>query len=588
MDNTNNDPPSSGPTDISPDGTTLIDKLGMDKDMDKTTSNKAESFVTLQPYESPSGPSGTPKRKTDSQVKGKRDKNFRKKGTDYEMLPGFFIPTNYDKYLSIDINNPEADIFDVHRDIVKCCGRTPKVSQLKYGRLLVETNSPEESVRLQNLSSLGGNDAVCTPHPTLNQSKGLIYAPQLMKYSEERLHAEFEAQGVSKVERMKKMIDGALTPQPNLILTFDNTVLPKVIYAAWYKIEVKPFIPRPRRCFYCQEFGHVVTSCRLKDQGKPSICKNCGEEEHGMCAKISKCVHCGSNHPASSFECDVYIFEKEVQATRTKERISFAEAKEKVLTKFIRPGVSFARVATDRRFLKKNRIIHSRTTPRMKRTLSKESLSGNNAKKKVVPDNAPIDTTASLVAASASSEAAPAVAGASSSLKAAPAAAGASASLEAASAVAGASASSEAVPALAGASASSEAVPAVAGRLASSEVVRAVVDVTSMEVTSVAACSSSSKKGKGTSAQAEEEEENSMSELYASCNSLPDLASDIPVSQQKTDTQDQSPKKQRRKTAPLQNKGKNKIQSNPIVSTVKLPKSKVLQRNSGIQSSKSK
>ena len=29
------------------------------------------------------------------------------------------------------------------------------------------------------------------------------------------------------------MIDGALTPQPNLILTFDSTVLPKVLYAAW-------------------------------------------------------------------------------------------------------------------------------------------------------------------------------------------------------------------------------------------------------------------------------------------------------------------------------------------------------------------
>ena len=359
---------------------------------------------------------------------------------------------------------------------------------------------------------------------------------------------------------------------------------------------MKPFIPRPRRCFYCQEFGHVVTSCRLKDQGKPSICKNCGEEEHGICTRISKCIHCGSNHPASSFECDVYLFEKEVQATRTKERISFAEAKEKVLTKFIRPGISFARVATDRRFLKMNRIIHTRTAPRMKRTLSKESLAENNAKKKVVTDNAPIDTGASTsmkviatkVHTSSSLEAVPAVAGVSASSEAAPAAAGVSASSEAAPAVAGASASLEAASAVAGASVSLEAVPALAGQVTSSEAVQGVADVTSMEVASIATSSSSAKKSKTTSTQIEEEEENSMSELYASCNSLPDLTADMPVRHQKTGIQNQSPKKQRLKSGSLQNKGKNKTQSNPVNSANKSSKNKVLQRNSGVQSSKSK
>ena len=320
----------------------------MDKDLVKNTSSKAGSIATLEPYNFSYGSTGTThKRRVNYDYKGKKDKNFKKKGTiEYEIVPGLFVPTNYDKYLTVDIDE-NADMFEIHKDIVKCCGRTPRISQENRGRLLIEANSPEESVKLQDLSALGGITVNCVPHKSLNQSKGIVYAPQLMRYSEDRLQAEFEAQGICKVERMKKKIDDSLIPQPNLILTFDSTVLPEYLYAAWHKIKVKPFIPKPRRCFYCQEFGHVLMSCRVKEQGKPAVCRNCGEEEHGPCFENSKCIHCGGNHPSSSTECEVFLLENEIQATRTKERLSFSEAKEKVLAKSIRPEMIFAQQQVD-------------------------------------------------------------------------------------------------------------------------------------------------------------------------------------------------------------------------------------------------
>ena len=151
------------------------------------------------------------------------------------------------------------------------------------------------------------------------------------------------------MERMKKKVNGVPSPLPNLILTFDSTTLPDMLEAAWFRYKVKQFIPRPRRCFYCQRFGHVLESCRLKSEGKKAICVNCGEAEHGRCQNVSKCIHCGGNHPSSSNGCDIYIFENEVQATRVAERVTFAEARRLVLSRNIRPSVSFARVVADSR-----------------------------------------------------------------------------------------------------------------------------------------------------------------------------------------------------------------------------------------------
>ena len=315
---------------------------------------KGAGLATLEPY-IPLGDTKVPKRKLEGNSRNNAKSSRKTNNNEYEIVPGILVPNTFDKYLTITLENPPECIFNVHRDIVKCCGRKPKISAQNNGHLLVEVNSSEESDKLKNLSSLGGISAKCHSHSSLNSSKGLIYAPQLITYSEEKLQKEFEDQGVLRVQRIKKKIDGAITPQPGLILTFNSIRLPSSIEAAWYTYKVKPFIPRPRRCFHCQEFGHTLMSCRLKTQGRPAVCVICSDEEHGNCNKDPKCYHCGGNHPSSSTSCDVYLFEKEVQATRIKERITFAEAKQQVKLRFIRPGVSFATMLMESVVYKKNK-----------------------------------------------------------------------------------------------------------------------------------------------------------------------------------------------------------------------------------------
>ena len=428
----------------------------------------------------------------------------------YEVMPGIFENHSYDKYLTIDIKQGDQvnDIFDAHRDIIACCGRKPNIYPQGNGRLMIEAASPDESAKLQALSSLGGKEAIVSPDLSLNQSKGIIYAPQLMPYSEEKLECEFLSQGVVKVNRMMRKIAGILTPQPTLILTFNSRKLPDRIEAAWFNYKIKEYIPRPRRCFHCQAFGHVMRSCRLKAQGLPARCINCGKDIHGECHDSPSCIHCGGNHSSLSKECEVFLFEKEVQCIRVKERVTFREAKLRTLSKFVRPGISFASIISNRN--RRNRhftqkinlskdkdpVIHKAdsksSSQNVKRCRSNESVCEEPPSKTKISESL---TDFSMRRSSVSSMEFTTVlaevhADAEEELIAslpdlAPHSDGASPSLEVTSAMAGVSAAQKVAPVVADNLTSSEVAPAVAGASASLEAVQEGIDLSAPDVAPV-------------------------------------------------------------------------------------------------------
>ena len=134
-------------------------------------SSKPSGVATLEPYIPDTGA----KRKLDANhLKNAKASRKSSNSQQYLIMPGMFVPDSYDKFLTLDLEYPPDSIFDIHRDIVKCCGRKPKISTQSNGRLLVEVNSPEESSKLKTVSSLGGVSVRCSPHFSLNQSKGFI------------------------------------------------------------------------------------------------------------------------------------------------------------------------------------------------------------------------------------------------------------------------------------------------------------------------------------------------------------------------------------------------------------------------------
>ncbi len=59
----------------------------------------------------------------------------------------------------------------------------------------------------------------------------------------------------------------------SVLIEFETKVLPEEIF-----FEFREFVPKPVRCFNCQEFGHVAKMCKGKRR-----CARCGgEQEMGI------------------------------------------------------------------------------------------------------------------------------------------------------------------------------------------------------------------------------------------------------------------------------------------------------------------
>ena len=151
-----------------------------------------------------------------------------------QTLPGTFEPAYYEEFLvikSLDgVSVMDLDIFDVHRALIKICGREPKVSSQRDGSLLVKVSSPEESARLRAISSVPGTQGACNQHNFLNQCKGIIFSRDVMRYSNEKLLHELNDQDIVEVDRLQKKVDGVLVLIPTLFLIFDRLSLAFLVY----------------------------------------------------------------------------------------------------------------------------------------------------------------------------------------------------------------------------------------------------------------------------------------------------------------------------------------------------------------------
>ena len=136
-------------------------------------------------------------------------------------------------------------------------------------------------------------------HGSLNTCKGVVRGPDLKGVSEQEILEEMREQGVINVRRIKVRHDGTLKDTNTFVFTFNTSVLPKQLKAAFLRGSVDPYLPNPLRCYACQLFGH-----------REEICANCGQAKHSAdetdCKRPPKCFNCKEDNPANSRQCQAW------------------------------------------------------------------------------------------------------------------------------------------------------------------------------------------------------------------------------------------------------------------------------------------
>lgn len=219
--------------------------------------------------------------------------------------------------------------FTIQKSIKLHAGGPKSVKRLRNGTLLIETVNMKQADKLCELKLLGSDIRVNVfEHPTLNHSKGTIFCPDLIYETDDVILNELKAQHVVEVIRIKRKKNNDLIDTGVFILTFNLPVLPEKLYAGFIACDVNIYIPNPRRCFNCQEFGHGAKFCN-----KPEICPTCADFQHDPkpdnCRLAVKCKNCGGNHTSWDRKCPVFIREKDIQRIQTVNKISNYQARQR-------------------------------------------------------------------------------------------------------------------------------------------------------------------------------------------------------------------------------------------------------------------
>ncbi len=168
--------------------------------------------------------------------------------------------------------------------------------------------------RLRELPGLGilVNAEVHRPPPKFLQ--GIIRGVDVDLTGEE-LTAALGAQ-VAKSRRLGKTT--------SVLLHFSGPALPPNVKLGYMTFSVSEFVNGPVRCFKCQEFGHIGSSCRGKIR-----CVRCGGGHTVMnCSSQDKpiCFRCNGEHSAAWGQCPKVLEAKEVASAQRSHGISYSQA----------------------------------------------------------------------------------------------------------------------------------------------------------------------------------------------------------------------------------------------------------------------
>ncbi|XP_055691074.1 uncharacterized protein LOC129794306 [Lutzomyia longipalpis] len=234
-------------------------------------------------------------------------------------------------------------------------GEVKDITRLRDGTIVIETKSREQALRMMRVNKIGSHEVKVEEHPRFNTSKGVIRSWDLAYMDENELLSELSSQMVTEIRQIKRKPSqverrtnqnaregaSAWMNTGTFIVTFALPEIPAYIKAGYLKVNVAPFVPNPLRCFKCQKYGHMKTSCR-----GVAMCGICADREHypEACTGEAKCINCGQNHVSWSRKCPVFQAEFEIQKIRVYNKISFAEAKRRFIERMGREGETFSNV----------------------------------------------------------------------------------------------------------------------------------------------------------------------------------------------------------------------------------------------------
>ena len=211
------------------------------------------------------------------------------------------MPTNLDIYdyikyfiVSFEENRYSVNPYAVIAEVAKMTGLKPlSVTGQNRTSFVVELRNRMQAGRVVKMTHVQSKECNVTPHPSSNQSRGLIYIHEFdvsdFDDFQGGLKERYNISDIQEVAFIK-------TRNPDtkaFIATFLQETLSQSLYIPGDRLDTRviPFINRPMMCHKCQGYGHTAKRCTAEN----TICKRCsvvGHSKEHCCADQPVCHHC--------------------------------------------------------------------------------------------------------------------------------------------------------------------------------------------------------------------------------------------------------------------------------------------------------
>ena len=139
---------------------------------------------------------------------------------DLELEYGEFWP----RFIVISAADPSSPLrlspFAVQKGIEGAAGKTVNIRKLQSGDLVVQVDRKSHAMNLLKMPEFVGHKVKCTPHMSLNYSKGILRCRDLADCSEDEILSELRSQGVTQLKRFSTKRDGVEVKTNTYLLTF--------------------------------------------------------------------------------------------------------------------------------------------------------------------------------------------------------------------------------------------------------------------------------------------------------------------------------------------------------------------------------
>ena len=175
-------------------------------------------------------------------------------------VPRFLVVKSEEKDRKISDLSP----FAIEKCIQSIAGHPKSIKRLKSGDLLLEVVKQSHVTNLLTTKKLFDLKVKISLHNTLNTSKGAIRCQDLGPCTDDEFLDNLKSEGFLHIRNIQVRRNGVLKRTNTYVLTFNTSVLPKKIKAAYFSVNVEVYISNPLRFYHCQVFGHHEDNCMKK------------------------------------------------------------------------------------------------------------------------------------------------------------------------------------------------------------------------------------------------------------------------------------------------------------------------------------